>query len=459
MKIDKGAEFLIETLNENGYDAYAFGDCIAAELSDRKPLNWHICTNADVEDIKAIFKAIGLYTIDTCSCKSSVGVIVNSLYIDMLNENWDRIITKDYSEPMIYNIDTYKTSIDEFLETRDFTINAIAFSNKTGIVDPYSGVQDIEGRIIRVVGDPKDSIRANPIRILKAVTIQSKIGYNIEYSTKSAMIELVDLVENIAPARKQKHLIEIITGKYVYKSLNDNKEIISYIIPELRCTFDFDQNNPHHDYTLYKHLTKCVEILQLQGESDLDLLLAAFLHDIAKPNSISMDDKGVYHYPYHTILGSCICKNIMSRLTFNRDSIYEVSTLIKYHDTRYTSKGSLKKFMTKHGFETTEKLLKLQYADIVSQGNYKSNEKIHRVIKCKEWLAELKDEKPVFSVIDLELGGNDLIKMGYKPGPLFRTILDDILDKVSNDELLNDKYALKRYVESKYSTEKSAVNS
>lgn len=456
MEIDKCAKFILDTLDESGYEAYVVGGSIRNYYIGEPARDWNISTNAKPDEIRKIFKNLGLSTIEVGNAKQTVGILINSLYVDVLNNNWDRIVSNNYSDPEIYNITTFnykdneQSNIEYDLSKRDFTMNAIAYSSKRELIDLFNGVSDISNKIIRCIGDPYDNLKEDPVRILRALVFQARLGFCIEENTKKAIDELAYLVEDIDPIRKQRFLLETLHSKYVYKAMSMNREVIAHLIPEIRCTFDFDQRNPHHTYTLYKHLIKTVDMLVIQGETDSNLLTASLLHDIAKPNSVSLGNDGNYHYPYHTKLGACISENVLTRLSFNEKDIKEITTMIKYHDTRFTSKNSLRKFVNNHSIETAEKLLKLQYADVVNQSTYKTKEKIDRTIKCRYWLDEIRVEKPVFGISDIEINGKDLIDMGFKPGPLFRTILEDCLNQVTSDSISNDKFSLMRFVETKY---------
>jgi tRNA nucleotidyltransferase (CCA-adding enzyme) len=396
--------------------------------------------------------------IDTGIKYGTVSVMMAPGDINILEQSDDTFGLNEL-DAQIYEITTFRAesesrkpqsvrfteSLDEDLLRRDFTMNALAYNPSEGLVDLCGGLKDIENRIIRCVKDPKDRLSEDWLRIFRAIRFQAQLGFNIEENTKYWVNHLSSYVNEASAERIQAELNKIVQAEYCEKALLENVSAISNVIPELKMTVGCTQNNPHHKYDVYTHSVKTLGVLANQGIKDHKLGLAALLHDIGKPFS-KTTESGVDHFYGHAESGAIMAKGLLRRLNYSNEVINDVFNLIKYHDFNVTNKSGIRRLLNVMGEKTFKRLLKLRYADIMAQSSYKIDKKLELYKKCNDWLDEIIKEDEAFKVSDLEISGRDLIKMGFKPGPQFKSILDNIMDLVMEDRISNTHSILVDYV-------------
>lgn len=463
MIMDQCAKFIIDELQRNGYEAYVVGGCIRDYIMGRTPHDWDICTNAFSITVHNIFNKLGIPVIDTGIKYGTVGILISPTDIGIITQN-DAKYSLDEFECKIYEVTTFrsggakqKESIVEFgdsietdLARRDFTINGMAFNNRVGLIDLFNGQQDIKDRIIRCIGNPYDRFSEDKIRVLRAIRFQAQLGFKIEENTKNAAYKMAELIDDTSKERIQAELNKLLLGDFAEEVFIEHTKIIQNIIPELKETIGFNQNNPHHRYTVYEHLIKTLGVIINEGNKDIETRMAALLHDIGKPNTYTIDSKGIGHFKGHAKISAVIAKNILNNLGYSESFIKNVIWLIENHDRHFLSKNELKKFMKNTTIINMNKLINLKHADILAQSNYKIDEKINEIIQIRNWIKEIKENNEEFKISDLEITGKDLIKLGYIPGVEFGTILNNLLDLVTNDKICNTKDALVDYVINHY---------
>lgn len=464
MKIDKCAEFIIRKLNEFGFEAYLVGGCVRDTLLGRQVHDWDICTSALPEQVYNLFGNQGLTVVDTGMKYGTVSVLMAPCDIDFINQSDDNKYTLTEMDLNIYEVTTFRKesglrkmdeviftdSLNEDLMRRDFTINAMAYHPDKGLIDIVNGRKDLEDRVIRCIDDPKVRFSEDYLRILRAVRFQAQLGFSIEENTFYWAREMAKNINNASAERIQSEILKLVCAENAEYALIDNAEIIGIILPELEDCINFDQNNPNHKYTVYGHSVKTVGILAAQGFGDYKLRLAALLHDIGKPVTVSRGKDGFYHYNNHANVGALMAEKLLRRLNCTNDTIKEVSLIIKYHDIRIDTKSGVKRMLNKIGRETLNKIFMLRHADILAQSSYNIQEKIAELRKMREWMEEIVENSEIFKISDLEISGKDLIALGYEPGIEFGKILNDVFYQVMEDKISNTKECLVEYVINHY---------
>lgn len=458
MKIDKCAEFIVNKLNENGYEAYIVGGCIRDIILGRVPKDWNICTEATPLIVHSIFEGLGLPIIDTGIGRGTVSIIMAPCDIDIIQQS-NRLFPISELEANIYEISTFRKSrfnkknrekfsnkIEDDLLCRDFTINAIAYNPNEGIIDICGGIQDINDKIIRCIKEPRKRLSEDWIRVFRAIRFQAQLGFDMEENTKYWVNMLSNNASETSAERIQAELNIIVQAPYCEKTLIENQYAIGNVIPEIKPAIGFYQNNPHHKYDVYTHSVKALNFLINQEVIDYKIGLATLFHDIAKPLVYTIDDNGVYHFEGHPELGAKITEKILRRLNYPTDVIKEVTDIVRYHELRIKTKSGLKRVLNIVGSKTLKRILLLRQSDILAQSTYKIEEKIENIRQCNLWYDELiKDNKP-FRVTDLNISGSDLIRLGYTPGPRFGRMLNEILNLVISGDILNTHDRLVDYI-------------
>ena len=459
MKIDSCAEFIISKLNENGYKAYCVGGCIRDQILKRKVHDWDICTSAKPNEVMSIFEDLGLTVINTGAKYGTVSVLMSHCDIDLINQT-DTSYTLSEMDLSLYEVTTFRKesgsrkmdsveftdSLELDLMRRDFTINALAYHPKEGLIDVVGGLKDLENKTIRCIGDPEKRFSEDYIRILRAVRFQAQLGFEIDETTSYWANRLIKKVNCASPERIHAEFIKIVSGENSKLALIRNKDIIAELFPELGECMGFDQNNPNHNYDIYEHSVKALDILSTQGFDDNNLRVATLFHDIGKPSTARIGPDGFTHFNGHSKVSALLVEKILRRLNFANSDIKEISHLVMYHDFLPEKKSSVKRLINRIGKDTATKLIMLRHCDILAQSGFNIEVKLKYLRNFRNWFDEICEHEEAFQVSDLDISGTDLIGLGYKPGIQFKKILNTLLALVLEDKISNTKDELVDYV-------------
>ncbi len=435
IRLGKEAEFVLSSLNSSGFKAYVVGGFVRDLIMGRQTADCDICTSATPEQCADVFE--NFKVINTGIKHGTVTVIIDSEPIEITTFRTEN----SYSDGRHPDEVSFVTDIYDDLSRRDFTVNAIAYSPLCGIVDPFDGTNDIKRGIIRCVGDPIERFTEDALRILRALRFSSVLGFDIENETADAILFCKDRLNLISGERIRNELCKLLVGQRCYKILHDFREVISVIIPELSAAFDYSQNNPHHEFDLYTHLTKTV----INLPCDPIMRVAGLLHDIAKPAVVSTDTDGISHYYNHAQQSSVMAETIMQRLRFSKAETDLVNTLIRHHDgVIEESEPAIKRKLGRLGADCFFKLLDLQRADNASQTSNVDLRREHNS-NLRKIAEKVISDNDCVKVNELAINGNDLIALGLKGRQIGRS-LSMLLDAVINGEVRNLKRDLINHV-------------
>ena len=442
IKIPQDVEEIMGLLEENGYDAYIVGGCVRDSVLGRKPHDWDICTSATPDEVIRVFSE---YKVIETGIKHGTVTIVMNGWKDDIRESYEvTTFRKDgeYSDNRRPDEVSFTESIIEDLSRRDFTINAIAYSHITGIIDPFDGMGDIEKKLIRCVGVPEERFEEDGLRILRAMRFSIQLDFSIWYFTFTAMIRKNYLLKNISKERISSELVKMIvsenfTHRVIYSLLID-------IIPELEECHGFDQNNKYHDYDVYTHIMKAVD--NYKGEDKI-VKLSLLLHDIGKPKCYSEDENGGHFYE-HGVVGSDMAQEILQRLKFDGYTVKSVTELVLYHDgTIHDTPKSVKKWLNKIGEVQLRRLITIRIADILAHSELGRDSRVEKQERIFDILDKVIIENQAFSIADLDINGKDLIGLGIEEGENIGNMLRYLLEKVISDEVENEKTCLLKIAE------------
>ncbi|MBQ8063719.1 MAG: tRNA nucleotidyltransferase, partial [Clostridia bacterium] len=276
-------ETALSLLEAGGFEAYVVGGCTRDSLLGTVPEDWDITTSALPEQTLEVFR--DYRTIETGLQHGTVTVRIDKTNLEITTYRVDG----KYEDSRHPDAVTFTRSLSEDLARRDFTMNAIAYSPTRGWKDLYGGAEDIEDRLIRCVGDPETRFTEDALRVLRALRFSSVLGFEIEGKTADAIHALKDRINFVAYERIAVELLKLLCGKNVYRVLQDYRDVFAVILPEMEPCFDFEQHNPWHIYDVYTHIAKSVEAVRPEPE----LRLAMLLHDIGKPETFFLDEKGI----------------------------------------------------------------------------------------------------------------------------------------------------------------------
>lgn len=436
IQIPEYARIAMKTLNDNGFEAFVVGGCVRDSIMGKTANDWDMTTSATPEEALEVFK--DFRTIPTGIKHGTITVLIDKQPLEITTFRIDGEYTDNRRPDSV----SFTRNIENDLSRRDFTVNAMAYNENDGIVDLFGGMSDIENKIIRCVGDPDKRFNEDALRIMRAIRFSATLGFEIEEKTADSIRRNKHLLKNIAPERIRVELEKLLSGDDAEKILLDFSDVIFEIIPELKKTSGVKQNCPYHIYNVWEHIVKSVAV----SEKNKYIRLAMLLHDIAKPDMKTTDEKGRDHFKGHASVSADTAFEILKRLRYDNKTISTVTKLIFHHDDRlYNSPQNIKKHASKYGFEFLYLLDKVSRADILAQ----TPEMADRLSLCDNYVDELRNlekEKPCLKISDLKIDGNDLISLGYK-GKEIGNILEKILEKILKNELRNSKKDIIRFLE------------
>lgn len=437
MKISRGAEQIISRLENAGYEAYIVGGAVRDSVMGKTPSDYDIATSARPREVKALFGR----TIDTGLKHGTVTVIENKIGYEVTTFREET----GYSDRRHPDAVRYVKCLEADLKRRDFTINAMAYSPKKGIVDEFGGIADIEEKIIRCVGVPEERFKEDALRMLRAVRFAAYLGFELEPDTQKAIRKCAVLIKNVSWERILEELNKILLCDRPQKlRLLYETGLLKYIIPPLCKCFTTEQNNKYHIYNVGDHILKAVE----NTPNDLVLRWAALLHDIGKPACLSRDNAGINHFYGHHRESVRISDDVLHRLRMDKESIHDILVLIENHDVRIdTHPASVKRMLARTGEPLFMKLLLLQEADNRAKNLKFLDEKLSKLHSVYAQCQRIIAEGQPYQTSHLQINGRDLIKIGYKAGREIGDTLKLLLEEVVIDPTLNNRdYLIKRAI-------------
>lgn len=432
LRIPEKAEIILHTLEEAGYEAYVVGGCVRDSILGRSPDDWDITTSAKPEEVKALFRR----TVDTGLIHGTVTVMLDKEGFEVTTYRVDG----EYEDGRHPKEVSFTASLEEDLKRRDFTINAMAYNPKRGLVDLFGGVQDMENRIIRCVGNPLERFTEDALRILRAVRFSAQLGFSIEGETLKAISVLAPNLKYVSAERIQVELLKLLVSPHPdYLQTAYEAGITKEILPEFDRCMETEQNTPHHCYNVGEHTLQSL----LNIRADKVLRLTMLLHDFGKPVVKRTDENGRDHFKTHGPEGEKMAVSILRRLKMDNDTIRKVRSLIKWHD--YRPKGeavSVRKAASLIGEELFPLYLEVQKSDILAQSTYRREEKLARLTAVSALYEEILDRGQCISLKTMALTGRDLIDAGYTPGKELGEILEKLLVHVLENPEDNKKEIL-----------------
>lgn len=436
LRLPEKVKHIIDTLEENGFEAFAVGGCVRDSILARDPKDWDITTSARPEQVKALFRR----TVDTGLKHGTVTVLLGDDQYEVTTYRIDG----DYEDGRHPKEVTFTSELREDLLRRDFTINAMAYNDRLGLVDLYGGMDDLQKRIIRCVGNADARFEEDALRIMRAVRFSAQLDFTIEEETRRSAASHAGNLRMISAERIQMEMVKLLESPHPEK-WEELYElgITSVILPEFDRCMDTPQETPHHFYNVGEHTMMVLKAVP----EDRVLRLAALLHDIGKPEVRFRDSLGRDHFNGHDKKSAEMTRDIMRRLKFDNDTTGKVVQLVLYHDYRpLPEPAAVRRAIYKIGKDLFPRYLQLQWADYHAQSLYRRQEKTDRILAVSRLYEEIMREEDCLSLKDLKMNGNDLLAMGIR-GKEIGEILDAALSEVLDDPRRNERNALLAFAE------------
>ena len=420
LEIPSSAEKILRVLEENGHEAYVVGGCVRDSILGRSPDDWDITTSASPEQVKELFRK----TVDTGLQHGTITVLIDKEGFEVTTYRVDG----DYEDGRHPREVMFTSSLEEDLKRRDFTINAMAYHPDRGLVDLFHGMEDMEQKVIRCVGNPMERFREDALRILRAVRFSAQLGFQIEENTQAGIRSLAPNLKKVSAERIQVELVKLLVSPHPdYLRTAYETGITGEFLPEFDACMKTEQNTPHHCYTVGEHTLQSL----LNVRADKVLRLTMLLHDMGKPVVKKTDENGRDHFKLHGPQSEQMAKAILRRLKFDNDTLYKVCRLVKWHDARpLPEMVSVRRAVNRIGEDIFPLYLEVQEADMLAQSTHRREEKKARLQGVRKCYEEILERKQCISLKSLAVTGRDLIAAGCKPGPGLGDILDEMLEHV-----------------------------
>lgn len=427
---DKAA-YIVNTIQAAGFEAYVVGGCVRDSLLGKEPQDWDITTSATPEQVKALFPR----TVDTGLQHGTVTVLQDGEGFEVTTYRIDG----KYEDNRHPSEVIFTPSLEEDLLRRDFTINAMAYNDEAGLVDYFGGREDMRIGVIRCVGKPEERLEEDALRILRAVRFAAQLKYHIDAYVVTAIRKMASNLNNISAERIQAELVKIMLSPHPdYLRGAYAMGVTRVILPEFDRAMETEQYHPHHIYSVGEHILRSLKAVP----PDKVLRLTMLLHDIGKPDTLTVDEDGITHFHGHARVSAEMAGKILRRLKFDNDTISMVCRLVLYHDYGNDAEpdaGVVRHAVNKIGEDAFPLLFQIKYADISAQSDYMRQEKLERLEKWQQLYAEMREKQECVTLKDLAVTGHDLIAAGMKPGKELGDVLRKLLALVLDDPSCNTK--------------------
>lgn len=417
---------IVQRLRQTGFEAYFAGGCVRDMLLGKTPQDYDITTSAKPEDIQKIFP-------DTIAVGAQFGVI-----LVVLEDQPYEVASFRYDGPYLdgrHPSQVRYGTLEEDIRRRDFTINGMIYDPiDDRVIDLVEGRKDLERHCVRAIGNAHERFAEDRLRMIRAVRFAANLDFTIDTPTFKAIQELAATTTQISWERIGEEVTRILTEGRARRGfeLLDESGLLQVLLPEvvaLKGTAQSPDFHPEGD--VFTHTLLLLSHLDSPSET---LAYGCLLHDIAKPVCIQQEAERITFYG-HTEQGAAMAEEILKRLKRGRAVWERVAYLVRNHLRHVQAPqmrlSTLKRFLREDGIS---ELLELARIDALS-----SNGDLRYYNFCKERLSELKDEEIRPAPL---LRGNDLISLGYTPGPLFAKILRQVEDAQLGGELTRREEAL-----------------
>lgn len=407
---------VLNKIENNGYSAYIAGGTVRELIMTDSSSRYIVVTDAPKEKIKQLFRKC----IDEHGKKRYITVIENRTAFSIFC-------------PLYNNTDGLK----EIFQSFDFTVNSIGYNQKSGFLDYFEGLNDIESKVIRFTDNSNNVLADNPIRMLRALRYSAQLGFDIDPLTAQSIKKCSMLIKRAENSKIREEFDKILVSDNpgIFLKIHE-LGLLHYILPELDICFYVPQKNKYHIYNVGEHIINAV----VSSPNDPVIRWAALLHDIGKPKCKSTDANGIIHFYGHHRESVRFASEILRRLKIDSQMAKDILILIENHDVRIEPNPmSVKRMMSKTGGELFEKLLALQEADNRAKNHKYLPDKLNRLNEIKKVYQKIIAERHPYKITDLAVNGRDLNMLGFRPGHEIGDTLQTLLEEVFIDPSLNTR--------------------
>jgi tRNA nucleotidyltransferase (CCA-adding enzyme) len=430
IQVPADVERAVARLVAAGHEAYVVGGCVRDALRGVDPHDWDIATSATPDEIQKVFRqSLYLNRFGTVVVRQGNHEIEVTTYR----------VEADYADHRHPASVAFTDSLHDDLSRRDFTMNAMAWrpglEGKPGeLVDPFGGQRDLDARIVRAVGEPRERFAEDALRMLRAVRFATLLGFTIDSRTADAIRESAPLARTLSGERIQQEVLKMLSApkpSVAFRMLSD-LQLLAVFFNELEIAKTIPQDKAVAQ-DVFEH---SIVTADATPPDDLVLRLAGLLHDIGKPATFADG-----HFHQHEFVGEAMARDILRRWRFDKDTVTRVTHLIRNHMFWYQSEwtpSAVRRFIRKVGLENIPALFALRKADNIGSGA--RSPRMYALEALSERVQEEIRAASAFSLKDLLIDGNDVMaELGIPPGPRVGEILNELFERVTDDPALNTR--------------------
>ena len=392
MRLPEIIQNILSCLQEAGFSTFAVGGCMRDTLLGLDPKAWDLCTSATPAEMKGIFKDKNLQ--ETSLKCGTPAVVMNYAPYDITIYSMDRSDTDPrHSAPAFY-----MDWLEVVLARDDFTINAMACGGDGLFHDPFDGRKDLLQKRIRCVANPEKHFEKDPLCILQALRFASVLDFTIHPETELAIRKMYPMLEQASIEKIRVEILNLLCGRGVGRLLREYTDIFTFLIPCLKPEVGYNQDNPHHLYTVWEHTIKTVENIP----PDPELRMTMLLHDCGKPFTRTTDVHGIGHYKGHQEYSAELADDMLDRLQFNHASRDRIVRLVRAHDVILsTEKKILLQRLHKYGERDLRALFLIHCADRIATGTRNPVHAKEHCLELNDALDALLAENPCYNAEEI----------------------------------------------------------
>ncbi len=423
------AERVARQLRDQGDQAYFVGGCVRDMLRGVEPKDYDVATDARPEQVLDLFP----HALAVGAQFGVVMVVEGSHQVEVATFRNDGL----YSDGRRPDEVSFSREPREDVQRRDFTINGLLMDPATGeVLDFVEGRKDMERRLVRAIGDPERRFEEDRLRMLRAVRFAACLGYEIDPETFAAVKHMSPKIAGVSAERVRDELLRILCGGHARRGfeLLDEAGLLEKLLPEITAMKGVEQPPQYHpEGDVWIHTMLMLE--SLEAGCSPTLAMGVLLHDVGKPPTFRVAEDRI-RFDQHVSVGARMAEVICRRLRLSREQSGQVTALVEHHlkfrDAPRMRASTLKRFLR---LEKFEEHLELHRLDCLSS---------HRSMDSHEWARAKLRELPAEALRPRPLvNGDDLIEMGYPPGPRFREILQTVETAQLEEQIVSREAALK----------------
>jgi poly(A) polymerase/tRNA nucleotidyltransferase (CCA-adding enzyme) len=420
---------------EAGYQSFLVGGAVRNLILKQKPADFDITTDAKPDEVYEVFKRV----IPTGIKHGTVTVIYKGVHFEVTTFRSEGA----YSDSRRPDSVAFVSSIENDLERRDFTINAIAVDAVSGLVtDPHGGRLDLKRGVIRAIGNPDDRFAEDGLRLIRACRFASQLGFEVDPATLAGMKRCRSNIRNVSAERIREENDKILRSDVPsagYKVM-ERSGLLAEVFPELDACRGVYQKGDH-EFDVLDHL-----LYSCDGapKDSLEVRLAALFHDIGKPQARRQEAEDEVIFHGHEKLSADIAQNILRRLKYPKAVERTVTHLVAQHmfsyDQNWTD-SAVRRFVKRVGTEHIDQLFSLRIAD--GYGVRRSPPSGVSIKELGRRIDQVLSAEHALDIKDLAVGGQELAEKAAIPkGPEMGIVLNFLLETVLDDPTQNNPETL-----------------